>query len=99
MLRKLGSNYQIALPRQIIALLRLKKDDLLDVCIKDGEIHLKPQAVIPKDQAYFFTPEWQKDERQADEEIKSGKITRTKNLDELFDILDGKKDAGILDEN
>ena len=95
MLRKLGANYQVALPREIVKKLHLNKSDLLDIRIVEGGVYLKPHVSIPKDQEYFFTPEWQKDEKEAEEDIKAGRVTKTKNLNELFDTLDGKKDAGF----
>ena len=36
--------------------------------------------IIPKDQAYFYTPEWQEDETKANEDIAKGRVTKTKNL-------------------
>ncbi|MBI3601847.1 MAG: AbrB/MazE/SpoVT family DNA-binding domain-containing protein [Candidatus Omnitrophica bacterium] len=92
MLRKLGANYQIAIPKEVVKNLHLHKNDYLDVQIVHNGIYLKPHVSIPKDQAYFFTPEWQKGEKEAEEDIKAGRVTKTKNLEELFDILDGKKD-------
>lgn len=88
MLRKLGQNFQIALPKEIVRLLRLRVNDYLDVKTKDNKIILEPQVVIPKDQAYFYTPEWQKGELEAAEDIKKGRVTKTKNLKELFRELD-----------
>ena len=88
MLRKLGQNYQIALPRQIATLLHLNINDYLDIKFKDSKIIIEPQVMIPKDQAYFDTPEWQKEEIEAHEDIKKGRVTKTKNLKELFKELD-----------
>lgn len=88
MLRKLGANYQIALPRALINALHLHINDYLDIEIKDNKIIIEPQVMIPKSQAYFYTPEWQKDEDEAANDIKNGKITKTKNIKELFKELD-----------
>jgi len=88
MLRKLGQNYQIALPREVIKTLRLHINDYLDIRVKDKKIVLEPQLVIPKDQAYFYTPEWQKEEAEAHEDIKKGRVTKTKNTKELFKKMD-----------
>lgn len=35
----------------------------------------------PKDQAWFWTPEWQAGEREADEDIRAGRTTRYENAD------------------
>lgn len=88
MLRKLGQNYQIALPKAIIKMLRLHINDYVDIQVKDDRIIIEPQVVIPKDQAYFYTPEWQKEESQAAEDIKKGRVTKTKALKELLRKLD-----------
>ena len=89
MLRKLGQNYQLAIPREIIKALHLNINDYLDVRLEDNKVVIEPQIVIPKDQAYFYTAEWQKGEKEADRDIKSGRTTKTKNLKELFKKLDG----------
>lgn len=52
------------------------------------KIILEPQVLIPKDQAYFYTPEWQEEEKQSREDIKKGRLTQTNNLDGLFKELD-----------
>ena len=88
MLRKLGQNYQVALPKEVVRNLHLHINDYLDIKIKGSKIILEPQIVIPKDQAYFYTPEWQKEEAKAHQDIKKGRVTETKNLKELFKELD-----------
>jgi len=88
MLRKLGQNYQIALPRAFVTALRLHADDYLDIAIKDNKIVIEPQIMVPKSQAYFYTPEWQKDETDAGEDIKHNRTTKTKNVKELFKKFD-----------
>ena len=88
MLRKLGRNYQVALPREIVSRLRLQANDYIDITVKDNRIILEPQVVVPKDQAYFYTLEWQKEEAHAGGDIKKGKVTKTKNLKQLFNELD-----------
>ncbi len=88
MLRKLGQNYQIALPKEIITVLKLKINDYIDIRTEDNKIILEPQIMIPKDQAYFYTPEWQKEEKEASDDIKKGRVTKTRNLKELFKKLD-----------
>jgi len=88
MLRKLGKNYQIALPKEFVKNLHLHVNDYLDIKIKEDKIIMEPQIVIPKDQAYFYTPEWRKDEAEAQEDIKKGRVTKTKDLKGLFRKLD-----------
>lgn len=87
MLRKIGQNFQIALPREVVKALYLQVNDYVDIGVKDNKIILEPQLVLPKDQAYFYTADWQKEEAEANEDIKAGRVTKTKNLKELFKKL------------
>ena len=68
--------------------LHLNSNDYIDVYIEDNKIILEPKIVIPRDQAYFFTEEWQKDEHQAEQDIQSGRVTETADLDELMEEMD-----------
>ena len=88
MLRKIGQNYQIALPIEIVKLLSLHVNEYIDIKVEDKKIVLEPQMVIPKDQAYFHSAEWQKDEAQATKDITKGRVTKTKGLKDLFKKLD-----------
>ena len=88
MLRKIGQNYQIALPKEIVKALRLHIRDYVEIRVHDNQIILEPQVMIPKDQAYFYTPEWQKEEAAAQKDIKQERVTKTKNLKDLFKELD-----------
>ncbi len=88
MLRKLGQNYQVALPREVVKMLHLHINDYLDIDVKDNKISIIPQIVIPKDQAYFYTQEWQKDEKEAHNNIKKGRVTKTKDIKQLLKELD-----------
>lgn len=88
MLRKIGQSYQVAIPRQISKRLGLRVNDYLDVRVERNRIILEPQVLVPKEQAYFYTPQWQRDERRASEDIRKGRVTRTKHLKELFEKMD-----------
>ena len=88
MLRKLGKSNQVAIPKEIVANLGLRKDDYLDIYIENNKIVIEPKVLVPKDQAYFFTKEWQIDEQEAEKDIREDRITKTKNLDELFQVMD-----------
>ena len=88
MLRKLGQNYQIALPKEIIETLHLRVNDYLDIKVENNKVIIEPQVMIPKDQAYFYTPQWQEGEIKADEDIQKGRVSKTKNIKGLFQKLD-----------
>jgi AbrB family looped-hinge helix DNA binding protein len=87
MLRKLGQNNQIAVPKEIVERLGLSVNDYLDVRLEGARIILEPQVMVPKDQQYFYTPEWQVEEKEAVEDIKAGRVTKTRNVQDLFKKL------------
>jgi len=60
----------------------------LNILKRYNKIIIEPQIIIPKDQAYFYTPEWQREEKEAHEDIKKGRVTKTEGLKELFRQLD-----------
>ena len=44
--------------------------------------------MMSNSQDYFWTPEWQKDEREADEDIEAGRVKRFSTAEELIADLD-----------
>ena len=89
MLRKLGKSNQVAIPKEIISDLGLKQNDYLDIYISGNKVVLEPKLLISKDQAYFYTTtEWQIGEREAEKDIKEGRVTKRRDIDELFNELD-----------
>ena len=66
---RIGPKHQITITKDIFEALGLRVGDFLDARLEDGTILLVPQKLIPKDQTWFWTEEWQKGEREADEAI------------------------------
>lgn len=65
---------QVTLPLSVRKKLDIEEGDFLDVQVRDREIVLKVKKLIDKDQAWFWTKRWQEGERQADEDIKAGRV-------------------------
>jgi hypothetical protein len=59
----------------------------LEVEAKSNKMILTPKKLIPKDQAWFWTKEWQEREREADEAIRAGKVKEFKDVEELITDL------------
>lgn len=55
---------------------------------KDGEIVLRPHVPVPADQAWFWTEKWQQMEREADGDIKAGRVRGSENVDDFLGELD-----------
>ena len=56
----------ITIPQDVRERLDLAEGDQLVVTVEDDRIVLTPAAVIPADQAWFWTPEWQAKEAEVD---------------------------------
>ncbi|MGB6872548.1 MAG: hypothetical protein WBE46_00140 [Dehalococcoidia bacterium] len=47
-----------------------------------------PKKLVDKSQAYFWTKRWQEGEREADEDIKAGRVKTFDSVDELIKDLE-----------
>ena len=84
---RVGAKRQLTLPREVTRKLRLNKGDDLELRVHDGRIELVPLALIPRDQLWFWTPEWQAVERQADADLAAGRIKTFKNAKQAIKWL------------
>ena len=74
-LTKIGPKHQVTIPKAVFERLKLDVGDYLDVEVKGTTITMVPKKLIPKDQAWFYTPEWQRKEQEADEAIAHGDVS------------------------
>jgi AbrB family looped-hinge helix DNA binding protein len=51
----------------------------MEVKPETGTITIHPQVSVDREQAWFWTPEWQEAERKADKDIASGKIKKMRS--------------------
>jgi len=66
----------------------IEPGDYVELKIVDGSLLLTPQVLVDKDQAYFWTEEWQTGERQADADIAAGRVVDFDSTDALIADLD-----------
>jgi|SRR3990172_6514440 len=78
---------QITLPQSVRKKLGIEEGDFLDFEDRDGEIVLKAKKLIDKDQAWFWTKRWQEGERQAEEDIRAGRLHSFANAEEAITYL------------
>ena len=87
-LTKLTRGGQVTLPKEIRKKVNMEPGDFVEVKLDDeGHIVLTPKKLIDASQAYFWTEEWQKEERAADEDIKAGRGKRFKSGAEAVKYL------------
>lgn len=90
-LTKLTTGGQITLPKEIRVKTNIQPGDFVEVKLdEEGRIVLTPKKLMDASQAYFWTKEWQKGERQADEDIKAGRVKKFKSMDDAVKYLESK---------
>lgn len=90
-LTKLTSGGQVTLPKEIRIKTNMQPGDFVEVKLdEEGRIVLTPKKLVDASQAYFWTEEWQKGERKADEDIKAGRVKRFKSAADAVKYLEDK---------
>lgn len=80
---KVSSGRRIVLPKS----LDIEEGDILEIEEKEGEIILKPVAVIPKSQQWFWQKEWLEKEKEASKDLKEGRYKDFKKVSNLLKDL------------
>jgi len=79
---------QVTIPADVRQAARLEEGDPVEVEIVEDGILLRPMKMIDASQAWFWTPEWQEGERQADAEIAAGLGMRFESDEDFLAYLD-----------
>ena len=90
-LTKVTRNGQVTLPAQMRRAVNIEEGDYIEVTAQGDSLILTPKKLIDKSQAYFWTEEWQKGEREADEDIKAGRVKRFATVEELIADLNSSE--------
>jgi AbrB family looped-hinge helix DNA binding protein len=89
---RISPKHQITIPKEAFEKLRLETGDFLEVDVTDEGLLLVPKKLVPKDQLWFWTEEWQKKEKKADEAITRGEVSGPfKSAEELIRHLRKKR--------
>lgn len=75
-LATVSPKFQISLPKALRERLGLKPGDQLVVEESQGNLVLIPSATVPREQLYFWSRRWQEGEARAEEDIRSGRVSR-----------------------
>jgi len=81
---------QVTIPAEIRQAARLEEGDPVEVELVDGGILLRPMKMIDASQAWFWTPEWQAGEREADADIAAGRVERFESDEEFLAALEAR---------
>ena len=83
---------QLTLPASVRQKLGIEEGDFVDVQIKDGDIVLKVMKLINREQAWFWTQRWQNGEKEAEEDIHSGRVHKFENSGDAISFLHRQSD-------
>ncbi len=82
--------WQVSIPTEVRKKLGLKPGDKIEFTVEGDKIIGIPVTEIPKSQAYFWSKEWQKLEKKAEEDIENENTREFDNPDEAIDWLKRK---------
>lgn len=84
---KVNKHGQVTIPADLRKAVQIEAGDYLEFKIVNEAIQIFVKRFIDKDQAYFWTREWQEGELEADKDIKAGKVKAFDSVDELIKDL------------
>ena len=84
---KVQKNKNITLPVWLIQRFHLGAGDFVRMEETANGVVLKPAKLVDPAQAYFWTKEWQAGEREAEADVRKGRVKAFKNLKELIKDL------------
>jgi AbrB family looped-hinge helix DNA binding protein len=89
---KISSKRQISIPKNVMEALDLQPGDEVEFEIEGNTARLIPIKTIkvPREEAWFWTPEWQAKEKEADKDLSTGKYRDFDTLEDLLKDLHGK---------
>ena len=85
---------QVTLPQSVRRALNIEEGDFLDATVKNGEIVLRVKKLVDKDQAWFWTKRWQEGEREAEEDIRAGRIHSFESANQAIAFLHKRTKSG-----
>jgi len=72
---KISPQGQIRLPKKVMERLGIDKGDYIEVDVEEGNVVLKPRKLIDPSQGWYWTKEWQKAEKEVDDEIDNQQVS------------------------
>ena len=82
----LSDSGQITIPDDVLREMHLEPGQPLEIVVHEGGVLIRPIDIDPE-QAWFWTPEWQANERDADRDYAEGRFTTYYSTEEFLDSL------------
>ena len=84
---KVQKNKNITLPTWLIQRFHVAVGDFVRLEETKAGVLIKPVKLVDPSQSYFWTKEWQAGEREAERDIRKGRVKKFKSVRELMDDL------------
>ena len=81
---KIGARHQVTIPKEIVEQAKLKPGEYVEVTLEKGKIVVIPKTVVDREDAWFWSKEWQQKEREADEALAKGDYKKFDNVEDLI---------------
>jgi AbrB family looped-hinge helix DNA binding protein len=79
---KVREKYQVTIPEEVRGKIPLKVGERVEVTARGTEIVIRPIVEIPRDQAWFWSKEWQEQTAQSIKDLERGKMKVFKSVKE-----------------
>lgn len=87
---KIQRSFQVTIPAELRKNLNLKAGDIVLIEGHEDGILLKPQSLIDKSQAWFWSKEWQEEEKKIDKDFEKADVMVSNSVDEFLEDLHKK---------
>ena len=77
---KVREKYQITIPENVRAKIPLQVGERVEVIAEAGNIVIRPIIEVPRDQAWFWSKEWQEQIVRSKKNIEKGKLKAFKSV-------------------
>jgi AbrB family looped-hinge helix DNA binding protein len=79
---KVREKYQVTIPEEIRQKIPLNVGERVEVTARGAEIIIRPIVEIPRDQAWFWSKEWQNQVAQSIKDLEGGRMKVFKSVKE-----------------
>jgi len=79
---KVREKYQVTIPEDVRAKVPLHVGERVEIVVQEGKIVIRPIIEIPRDQAWFWTKEWQEQITRSAKDVEKGKAKVFKSVKE-----------------
>jgi AbrB family looped-hinge helix DNA binding protein len=79
---KVREKYQVTIPEEVRGKIPLKVGERVEVTARGNEIVIRPVVEVPREQAWFWSREWQEQVSQSIKDLQRGKVKVFKSVKE-----------------